>query len=36
MKLIKLPSEWTLKTFADKNEDWVLSEQPFPPPIVER
>lgn len=27
-----LPSEWALKTFADKNEDWVLSEQPFPPP----
>ena len=29
-----LPSEWALKTFADKNEDWVLSEQPFPPPAV--
>jgi len=29
-----LPSEWALKTFADKNEDWVLSEQPFPPPVV--
>ena len=31
-----LPSEWALKTFADKNEDWILSEQPFPPPVVER
>ncbi len=31
-----LPSEWALKTFADKNEDWVLSEQPFPPPVVVR
>ena len=29
-----LPSEWALKTFADKNEDWILSEQPFPPPVV--
>ena len=29
-----LPSEWALKTFADKNEDWILSEQPFPPPAV--
>ncbi len=26
-----LPSEWALKTFADKNEDWVISDQPFPP-----
>ncbi|MEO5912658.1 MAG: peptide chain release factor 3 [Luteolibacter sp.] len=31
-----LPSEWALKTFADKNEDWILSEQPFPPPVVEK
>lgn len=31
-----LPSEWALKTFSDKNEDWVISEQPFPPPVVER
>ncbi len=31
-----LPSEWALKTFADKNEDWLLSEQPFPPPLVEK
>ena len=29
-----LPSEWAMKTFADKNEDWILSEQPFPPPVV--
>ena len=29
-----LPSEWALKTFSDKNEDWVISEQPFPPPVV--
>ncbi len=28
------PSEWALKTFADKNEDWTISEQPFPPPVV--
>lgn len=27
-----LPSEWALKTFTDKNEDWTISEQPFPPP----
>lgn len=26
-----LPSEWALKTFADKNEDWVISADPFPP-----
>jgi len=26
-----LPSEWALKTFADKNEDWIISDQPFPP-----
>jgi peptide chain release factor 3 len=29
-----LPSEWALKTFSDKNEDWIISEQPFPPPVV--
>jgi len=28
-----LPSEWALKTFADKNEDWIISDQPFPPPV---
>jgi len=27
-----LPSEWALKTFIDKNEDWLVSEQPFAPP----
>jgi len=26
-----LPSEWALKTFTDKNEDWIISDQPFPP-----
>ncbi|OYV06165.1 MAG: peptide chain release factor 3 [Verrucomicrobiales bacterium VVV1] len=26
-----IPSEWTLKTFSDKNEGWIISEQPFPP-----
>jgi peptide chain release factor 3 len=31
-----LPSEWALKTFADKNEDWLISDQPFPPPTMER
>jgi peptide chain release factor 3 len=30
-----LPSEWALKTFADKNEDWLISDQPFPPPVVQ-
>ncbi len=30
-----LPSEWALKTFADKNEGWTISEQPFPPPVAE-
>ncbi|MBC7979954.1 MAG: peptide chain release factor 3 [Armatimonadetes bacterium] len=25
------PSEWALKTFSEKNEDWHISEQPFPP-----
>ena len=29
-----LPSEWALKTFSDKNEDWIISEQPFPPPMA--
>jgi peptide chain release factor 3 len=29
-----LPSEWAFKTFADKNEDWIISDQPFPPPVV--
>ena len=29
-----LPSEWALKTFSDKNEDWLISEQPFPPPVL--
>ena len=27
-----LPSEWALKTFSDKNDDWFISEHPFPPP----
>lgn len=27
-----LPSEWTLKTFAEKNPDWIIAEDPFPPP----
>jgi peptide chain release factor 3 len=26
-----LPSEWALKTFAEKNEDWIISPDPFPP-----
>jgi peptide chain release factor 3 len=29
-----LPSEWALKTFCDKNEDWIISEQPFAPPAA--
>jgi peptide chain release factor 3 len=29
-----LPSEWALKTFVDKNEDWIISKQPFPPPAT--
>ena len=29
-----LPSEWALKTFAEKNEDWTISDQPFPPPVA--
>lgn len=31
MNLALLPSEWALKTFSDKNEDWIISEQPFAP-----
>jgi peptide chain release factor 3 len=31
-----LPSEWGLKTFVDKNEDWIISDQPFPPPATAR
>jgi hypothetical protein len=27
-----LPSEWAMKTFVDKNEDWIISDQPFAPP----
>jgi len=27
-----LPSEWALKTFTDKNADWLVSDQPFAPP----
>ena len=27
-----LPNEWALKTFTDKNEDWLITDQPFPPP----
>ncbi|MBK1883518.1 peptide chain release factor 3 [Luteolibacter pohnpeiensis] len=30
-----LPSEWGLKTFEDKNEDWIISEQPFAPPKLD-
>ncbi|MBN8456916.1 MAG: peptide chain release factor 3 [Verrucomicrobia bacterium] len=30
-----LPSEWALKTFTDKNDDWIVSDQPFPPPAAE-
>lgn len=29
-----LPSEWALKTFTDKNEDWIIAEQPFAPPAA--
>ncbi|HSP43156.1 MAG TPA: peptide chain release factor 3 [Luteolibacter sp.] len=29
-----LPSEWALKTFSEKNEDWIISDQPFPPPVA--
>jgi len=28
-----LPSEWALKTFVDKNADWVVSDQPFAPAV---
>ena len=31
-----LPSEWALKTFTDKNDDWIVSDQPFPPPVAEQ
>jgi hypothetical protein len=23
-----------MKTFTEKNEDWIISEQPFPPPVA--
>ena len=29
-----LPSEWALKTFSDKNDGWIISDQPFPPPTA--
>lgn len=29
-----LPSEWATKTFEDKNEDWQISSEPFPPPVA--
>jgi peptide chain release factor 3 len=29
-----IPSEWTLKTFTEKNPDWIVSDQPFPPPVL--
>jgi peptide chain release factor 3 len=29
-----IPNEWALKTFTDKNEDWIITDQPFPPPRV--
>ncbi len=25
------PHDWAMKTFIEKNEDWIISEQPFPP-----
>ncbi len=25
------PHDWAMKTFTEKNEDWHISEQPFPP-----
>ena len=28
--VVMLPSEWSLKTFIDKNEDWEAAEQAFP------
>jgi peptide chain release factor 3 len=30
-----IPSEWTLRTFTEKNEDWEVSDSPFPPPATE-
>ncbi len=30
-----IPSEWTLGTFSEKNQDWIVSEQPFAPPSGE-
>jgi hypothetical protein len=27
-----IPSDWTLRTFTEKNEKWEISEVPFPPP----
>jgi peptide chain release factor 3 len=29
--VVLLPSEWSMKTFIDKNESWEASDQPFPP-----
>jgi len=34
--VVLLPSEWALKTFTDKNQDWIISRQPFPPPVADR
>ena len=25
------PHDWAMKTFIEKNDDWEISEQPFPP-----
>jgi hypothetical protein len=33
---VLLPSEWAMKTFVDKNGDWIVSDQPFPPPMARR
>ena len=30
-----LPSVWALKTFSEKNDDWIISDQPFPPPVAD-
>jgi len=30
-----IPSEWTMRTFTEKNEDWEVSESPFPAPVAE-
>ncbi|MBK1825798.1 peptide chain release factor 3 [Haloferula rosea] len=30
-----IPSEWTLRTFTEKNEDWEVSESPFSAPAAE-